>query len=84
MLTADRIKMLRGRLIPPGTPLADVPPDHRGLTEAEARELVRLEEQEALSAQRSAMPPVEPQPVATKRDGYGWRSAPGRRFLPLG
>ena len=46
-----RLETLRSRLLPPGTRMADVPPDHRGLTYGEWLELQALE---ALELRREA------------------------------
>ena len=60
-----RIDYLRSHLLPPGTPMADVPPDFRGLTYAEYMELQWLEYLE----QRKYVPVKHPAVLEPEDDG---------------
>ena len=80
---SDRVRRrdLRARLLPHGTHLADVPPDHAGLTVREWEEL-RWLESKALAEKKPRQDYMRFQPVSTSRDNYGWRSLPGgSRFI---
>lgn len=79
-----RVETLRARLLPPGTRMADVPPDHRGLTYAWWFELQCLEWMEEVQAIRDPAeePQLSRQAITTARDGYGWRGlSTGSRML---
>lgn len=83
MTNDERIAALTARLLPAGTPMSDVPADHKGLRVREwidlqwlrwiAEAATKIETDHALL------------PLATHRDNYGWRSLPsGSRVLDRG
>lgn len=80
MNAQNRIGELRARLLPRGSRLAEAPPDRHGLTAREWEELQRLESLASIEPS-NAPPPINSQPVATARDGYGWRSLPSGSHL---
>ena len=78
-----RIDYLRSHLLPPGTPMRDVPPDFTGLTYGEYMELQWLEYCETRRAHPDVLSgDADLRAVRTARDNYGWRSLPsGTRLL---
>jgi hypothetical protein len=67
---------MSGKLLEPGTRLADAPADWRGIPIAEwevlrLKELCAEHDERRKAAPRSAIPD---RPIATPRDNYGWRS----------
>jgi hypothetical protein len=70
---------MSGKLLEPGTKLADAPPDWQGVPAAEW-EALRLRE---MCAERDEARKSEPRPafpdrrISGSRDNYGWRSLPG-------
>ena len=76
---SKRRAILQAQLLPPGTPLSDVPPDHKGLSLRQWRDLNWLEMRAAIP---DASAPVSQDRIITPRDNYGWRSIPrGTRFI---
>lgn len=80
-----RREILRKRLLPTGTSLADAPFEHHGLSSVEYEELCSLESSAAAaewSKLQTGTPHMETLEISTSRANYGWRSLPsGTRFL---
>ena len=82
MMDPDSVNRLKEKLLPPGTTLAEVPPDWQGLTPREAREL-QWQEWLTEAAQLRQGQPLPELKLATPRDRYGWRSLPnGSSYHP--